>query len=55
MCAAQFELQGDLDIAERARRRHLGEAGDLAELLLERRATEDAMVCGSAPGSCAVT
>src|SRR5277367_4099587 len=29
---AQFELQGDLDIAERARRRHLGETGDLPEL-----------------------
>ena len=35
--AAQIELQGDLDITERAGRRHLGEAGDLAELQLERR------------------
>jgi hypothetical protein len=35
--AAQFELQSDLDIAERTRRRHLGEAGDLTELQLERR------------------
>ena len=35
--AAQLELQGDLDVAERARRRHLGEAGDLTELQLERR------------------
>src|SRR5208282_759976 len=32
--ATQFELQGDLDIAERTRRRHLGEAGDLTELQL---------------------
>src|SRR6476659_975745 len=35
--AAQFKLQGDLDIAEGTRRRHLGEARDLAELQLERR------------------
>ena len=35
--AAQLELQGDLGVAERTRRRHLGEAGDFAELLLERR------------------
>ena len=32
--AAQIELQGDLGVAERARRRHLGEPGNLAELLL---------------------
>src|ERR1700681_959725 len=34
--AVQIELQGDLDITERARRRHLGEARDLTELQLER-------------------
>ena len=37
MGAAQIELQGDLGVAERARRRHLGEARDLAELQLQRR------------------
>ena len=35
--AAQVELQGDLGVAERARRRHLGQPGNLAELLFERR------------------
>ena len=35
--AAQIELQGDLGVAERARRRHLGEARNFAELQLQRR------------------
>src|SRR5262249_51995752 len=34
---AQIELQRDLRVAQRARRGHLGEARDLAELRLERR------------------
>src|SRR5580693_758465 len=35
--AVQVELQGDLGVADRARRCHLSEARDLAELQLQRR------------------
>ena len=35
--AAQLELRGQLDEAERARRGQLGQAGDLAQLLFQRR------------------
>jgi hypothetical protein len=34
---AEVELQRDLDVSERARRGHLGQTRDLAELGLERR------------------
>ena len=34
--AVEAELQGDLRLADRARRGHLGDVGDLAEMALER-------------------
>jgi len=52
--AVQLELSGQLDEPERARRRQLRQAGYLAQLLFRGVATEDAMVCGSAPGNCAL-
>ncbi len=53
--AIQVELQRDLRVAERARGRHLGKAGISPNCSSSGEATVDAMVCGSAPGSCAVT
>jgi hypothetical protein len=53
--AVQVELQGDAGRAQAARRGHLGDRRDAAELALERRGHRGAMVSGLAPGSDALT
>ena len=54
--ARQIELQHDARAAQPARRRHLGHAGNAAELALERRRDgRRPSFRGSRPGSAALT